>query len=70
MGGAWKSYRGMFDHYKSEMEALYPHANVVKPIFEPVVGCAVCRLLDSNPEPSDELKDSFTREFSEFLYRN
>ena len=70
MGGAWKSYRGMFDRYKSEMERLYPHAKVVKPIFEPVVGCAICRLLESNPEPSDELKDDFIRSFSEFLYRN
>ena len=70
MGGAWKSYRGMFDRYKSEMEALYPHAKVVKPIFEPVVGCAICRLLENDPEPSDELKKDFTRNFSEFLYKN
>lgn len=70
MGGAWKSYRGMFDHYKSEMEALYPNARVIKPIFEPVVGCAICRLLDNDPNPSDELKETFIRNFAEFLYKN
>ena len=69
MGGAWKSYSGMFDYYKSELEGKYPHAKVIKPIFEPVVGCAICRAFDLGLELSD-FKDKVLSGFAEFLYKN
>ena len=69
MGGAWKSYPGMFERYKSEIMRLYPNATVKEPIFEPVVGCAVCRIFDSTTNISDELKDRLIHGFSEFLYK-
>jgi N-acetylglucosamine kinase-like BadF-type ATPase len=70
MGGAWKSYHGMFEHYKSKIKELYPNATVKEPVFEPVVGCAVCRVFDSVKNISDDLKDRITRGFSDFLYKN
>ncbi len=69
MGGAWKSYRDMFERYKSELKRFYPDATVNEPIFEPVVGCAVCRIFESMPKLSEELKDKIIRGFSEFLYK-
>ena len=69
MGGAWKSYRGMFERYKSEIKRLYPDVTVKEPVFEPVVGCAVCRVLDSTTKIPDEIKDKILCGFSEFLYK-
>jgi len=68
MGGAWKSYRGMFDRYKSSLERIYPNARVSEPIFEPVVGCAVCRCFDEGIAP-EVFEDKMIRGFSEFLYK-
>ena len=69
MGGAWKSYSGMFDLFKSELERAYPYAKVIKPTFEPVVGCAICRCFDSGLVVED-FKDKILSGFSEFLYKN
>jgi len=68
-GGAWKGYHGMFEHYKSEIERIYPDVTVKEPIFEPVVGCAVCRIFDDTEKISEELKDRLKNGFSEFLYK-
>ena len=69
MGGAWKSYAGMFNYFKSELESKYPFAKVIKPVFEPVVGCAICRAFDMGLEPS-VFKDKAISGFAEFLYKN
>jgi N-acetylglucosamine kinase-like BadF-type ATPase len=69
VGGAWKSYHGMFERYKSEVRRLYPNAAVKEPIFEPIVGCAVCRIFDSVTKISEEMKDRLIHGFSEFLYK-
>ncbi len=69
MGGAWKGYHGMFERYKSELERLYPGATVNEPIFEPVVGCAVCRILEKETRITEELKKKLIRGFSDFLYK-
>ena len=59
----------LFERYKSEIVRLYPNATVKEPIFEPVVGCAACRIFDSTTNISDELKDRLIHGFSEFLYK-
>jgi len=43
IGGAWKGYAGMYARFESELHRLYPGITVKKPIYEPVVGCAVIR---------------------------
>lgn len=68
VGGAWKSYHGMFDRYKSEIERLYPGAIVKEPVFEPVVGCAICRAFDEGRDP-EKFKDKIISEFADFLYK-
>ncbi len=67
MGGAWKGCPRMFEIFKHEMELLYPEAKVRKPIFEPVVGCAVLRCLRDGLSIED-IRDDLTRGFQEFLY--
>ena len=69
IGGAWKGYHGMFERYRSEIERLYPDTIVREPIFEPVAGCALCRVLESTTELSEELKNKVIRGFSDFLYK-
>lgn len=68
-GGAWKGYHGMFEHYKNELERIYPNASVQEPLFEPVVGCAVCRIFDSTDKISEDMKDRLINSFAEFLYK-
>ena len=51
----------------SEMELVYPEARVSLPVFEPVVGCAVLRLLEQGKDPT-ELLEPLTQGFSQFLY--
>ena len=67
MGGAWKGCPRMFDIFKHEIELLYPKAKVQKPVFEPVVGCAVLRCLRDGLSMED-IRDDLTRGFQEFLY--
>ena len=67
MGGAWKGHPRMFEVFKKEMELVYPEAKVSLPIFEPVVGCAVLRLLGQEEAPS-ELIRPLKQGFSQFLY--
>ena len=67
MGGAWKGCPRMFDVFKHEIELAYPEAMVEKPIFEPVVGCAVLRCLRDGL-PMEEIWENFRRGFHDFLY--
>ena len=67
MGGAWKGHPRMFEVFKAEMELVYPEARVSLPVFEPVVGCAVLRLLEQGKDPK-ELLEPLTQGFSQFLY--
>lgn len=67
MGGAWKGCAHMFDVFKHEIELAYPGATVEKPIFEPVVGCAVLRCLREGL-PLSEIQDGLSRGFQEFKY--
>ncbi len=67
MGGAWKGCPRMFDIFKREIELMYPEAHVEKPIFEPVVGCAVQQCLREGLSAED-IRSELTEGFREFLY--
>jgi N-acetylglucosamine kinase-like BadF-type ATPase len=67
MGGAWKGFGGMLDHYRSKLLEKYPYVCVIKPNFEPVVGCAVARCFESGLD-MEIIKEKAYAGFSEFLY--
>ncbi len=67
MGGAWKGCPRMFEIFKQEMELLYPKAKILRPEFEPVVGCAVLRCLRDGLTVQD-FREGLTRGFEKFLY--
>lgn len=67
MGGAWKGCPHMFDVFKHKIEQIYPDAKVEKPMFEPVVGCAVLRCLREGLSFT-EIEDGMLRGFKEFQY--
>ncbi len=43
MGGAWKGSPVMFDAFGEEVRRTYPEAEIVRPTYDPVVGCIVLR---------------------------
>ena len=45
-----------------------PDAIVKEPVFEPVVGCAICRAFDEGRDP-EKFKDKIISEFADFLYK-
>ena len=67
MGGAWKGCPRMFEVFRKEIELIYPEAHVEKPLFEPVVGCAVLCALRDGFSMSD-VREPLTQGFQEFLY--
>ena len=67
-GGAWKGCPVMFETFRKDILEKYPDAEVRYPIFEPVVGCAVGRMLEEGCEFAD-FEETICREFGEFLYR-
>ena len=62
MGGAWKGCSRMYDVFKHEIQLLYPEARVSRPVFEPVVGCAVLRCLREGLE-IQTFRDQMTHGF-------
>ena len=67
MGGAWKGYHGMLDRYKTKLIEKYPYAHVLKPSFEPVVGCVVSRCLEAGLD-IEIIKEKAYTVFFDFLY--
>lgn len=67
MGGAWKGHPSMFNIFKQEIELLYPEATVSKPLFEPVVGCAVLRCLREGMT-MEEMREPMINGFMQFQY--
>lgn len=67
MGGAWKGCPRMFDVFRHEIELTYLGASVEKPLYEPVVGCAVLRCLREGL-PIEAIREHLAREFQEFQY--
>ena len=66
-GGAWKGYHRMYDIFKQEITLTYPEARVQKPVFEPLVGCAVLGCLQNGYTLSD-LEAPIKQGFADLLY--
>ena len=66
-GGAWKGYHRMYDIFKQEITLTYPDARVQKPVFEPLVGCAVLGCLQNGYTLSD-LEAPIKQGFADLLY--
>lgn len=67
MGGAWKGCPRMFNVFKHEIELVYPGTTVEKPMFEPVVGCAVLRCLRDGMSMAD-IQAQLMQGFQDFRY--
>ena len=67
MGGAWKGCPRMFEVFKQEIELNYPESTVEKPLYEPVVGCAVLRCLRDGLA-MEEIGGMVAEGFGDFRY--
>lgn len=45
MGGAWKGSPVMLEAFAEEVKDTYPEAEIIRPVYDPVVGCVVIRCL-------------------------
>lgn len=68
MGGAWKGHEIMLDTFSSLVKNEFPSAVIHRPIFEPVIGCAVLRALQEG-RSIDSIREPMKKGFSEFLYK-
>ena len=62
MGGAWKGSPVMLNAFADEVKAAYPAAEIIRPVYDPVVGCIVIRALDEGltmPEIRERLQGKF-----------
>lgn len=66
-GGAWKGSGHMFEVFCKDIRSVYPKAQIIYPIFEPVVGCAILRRLDAG-EVFEDFSDCLQIQFEPFLY--
>ena len=69
IGGAWKGCAHMVKHFTEEITRRYPHARVLTPLFEPVVGCVVCRCL-AEGMTVEEIREPLLCGFAELKYQN
>ena len=69
IGGAWKGSAHMVERFTDEITRRYPNARVTPPIFEPVVGCVVCRCLEEG-RAIEEIREPLLRGFAELLYKS
>ena len=68
-GGAWKGPDIMFDSFCSEIRKVYPDAVIRRPVFEPVVGNVILRLIYEGRRKED-FWDVLKEKFSDYLYMN
>ena len=68
-GGAWKGCSRMADTFVEEVRAVYPDAEIRYPVFEPVVGCVVDRLVQEGM-PIAETIERLKQPFSAYLFRH
>jgi hypothetical protein len=59
----------MVERFTDEITRRYPNARVTPPIFEPVVGCVVCRCLEEG-RTIEEIREPLLRGFAELLYKS
>ena len=62
-GGAWRTSPVMFETFRECILSVHPDAVVMRPVFEPVVGCIVSRF-----GPSEELMQTLRKNFKQYLY--
>ncbi len=67
-GGAWKGYHGMLRRFEARVHEADPAAKILKPLYEPVVGCAVLPLLLQGM-PADEIQKKIAEGFAPLAYR-
>lgn len=67
-GGVWKGSPLMFDAYRREVLGAYPHAEVVMPMFDPVVGGVVWQAF-ANGMKKEQFWDALRQNFGQYLYQ-
>jgi len=71
-GGAWKGSRHMFDTFSKDIRNKYPEAEIIFPVFEPVIGCIVLRMCEKDEgfiNKFDKNRASLEEIFKDYLYR-
>ena len=68
MGGAWKGCPHMFNVFRKDIELSCPDTVVKKPMFEPVVGCAVLGCLREGISMTELRRGSLLQGFQDFQY--
>ena len=67
-GGVWKGSALMFDAYRREVLGAYPHAEIVMPVFDPVVGGVVWQAF-ANGLKKEAFWETLQRNFRQYLYQ-
>lgn len=67
MGGAWKGSTLMAQAFQSEVKEAHPQAEVIFPVYDPVVGCVILRALREGM-PMEEIRACLQGKFDVYLY--
>jgi len=62
MGGAWKGSPVMLEAFSEEVRNAYPEVEIIRPVYDPVVGCVVLRGRREGmtmPELREQLQSKF-----------
>ena len=66
-GGVWKGSPAMFDCFRREVLAVFPDAEVLMPVFEPVVGGVVLQAFENGMQKAD-FWSSLQRDYHHYRY--
>ena len=66
-GGVWKGSPSMFDCFRREVLAVFPDAEVLMPVFEPVVGGVVLQAFENGMQKAD-FWSSLQRDYHHYRY--
>lgn len=67
-GGVWKGHPCMLETFCQEVRADYPKAEIIRPIFEPVVGCGILRRF-AKGESFGQMEEVLRAQFYPFYYQ-
>lgn len=68
VGGAWKGSPVMYEVFCREVLAKYPTAEIMQPMFEPLIGCIVKRLYEEG-RCVEALRPRLLEAFANYRYR-
>ena len=68
MGGAWKGCPHMLDTFRNLLTEVYPEANVIEPVFEPVAGAVVRRFIREGYS-TEYIQNRLQAGFQKLLYQ-